>query len=102
MMVRKKYQKKEIALAAGCILLAIAILTFYIWHQAALVSLGYKTGRLEQEILSLKEDIKILETEKAALLAPDKVEKIAREKLNLSEPKDGQIIYEDFQLPDQR
>jgi len=96
-MVRKKYQKKEIALATGCILLAIATLTFYIWHQAALISLGYQIVNSEGEILRLEDDIKRLEAEKASLLALDKVERIAREKLNLSEPKEEQIIYEDFE-----
>jgi cell division protein FtsL len=101
-MVRKRYRKKEIALAAGCLALAVAVLTFYIWHQAALVSLGYKTGKLEQEIRGLQADIKKLETEKASLLALDRVEKTAREKLHLSEPKEGQIIYEDIQQWDEK
>jgi cell division protein FtsL len=101
-MVRKKYQKKEIVLAAGCVLLAIATLTFYIWHQAALINLGYQTGKLEQEILRLNEEIKKLETQKASLLALDRVEKIARNELNLAEPKEEQIIYEDFRVSDEK
>jgi cell division protein FtsL len=99
-MVRKKYQKKEILLAAACLLLAVATLTFYIWHQAALISLGYQIGKLESDILRLEEDIKKLETNKASLLSLDRVDKIARDELNLVEPKEEQIIYEDFQVPD--
>lgn len=99
-MVRKKYQKKEILLAAACLLLAVATLTFYIWHQAALISLGYQIGKLEADILRLEEDIKKLETHKASLLSLDRVDKIARDALNLVEPKEEQIIYEDFQVPD--
>jgi cell division protein FtsL len=97
-MVRKRYEKKEIALAAACILLAIAFLTFYIWHQAALISLGYQTSRLEEKISRLEEEIKRLEIKKASLLSLEKVEKIAREKLGLVEPRAEQIIYEDFRL----
>jgi cell division protein FtsL len=99
-MVRKKYQKKEILLAAACLLLAVATLTFYIWHQAALISLGYQIGKLEADILRLEEDIMKLETHKASLLSLDRVDKIARDELNLVEPKEEQIIYEDFQVPD--
>ena len=99
-MVRKKYQKKEIILAATCLLLAVAILTFYIWHQAALINLGYQIGKLETDILRLEEDIKKLETHKTALLSLDRVDKIARDKLSLVEPKEEQIIYEDFKAPD--
>ncbi|MDH4272944.1 MAG: cell division protein FtsL [Candidatus Aminicenantes bacterium] len=99
-MVRKKFEKKEIAAAAGCILLAIATLTFYIWHQAAIIQLGYQTSRLEENKARLGEDIKRLETERAALLAPDRVDRIAREELRLVEPKPEQIIYEDIRRTD--
>lgn len=97
-MVRKKYQKKEIVLAAGSLLLGIAILTFYLWHQAALISLGYETARLEEQVFRLGEEIKELETKKTALLALDRVERIAREDLYLAEPSEGQVIFDDFQV----
>jgi cell division protein FtsL len=99
-MVRRKFEKKEIAAAAGCILLAIATLTFYIWHQAAIIRIGYQTSRLEEKKSQLGEDIKRLQTERAALLAPDRVERIAREELRLVEPKPEQIIYEDVRQSD--
>jgi cell division protein FtsL len=99
-MVRKKLDRKEIAAAAGCILLAVATLTFYIWHQAAIIQMGYQTSRLEEKMAGLKEEIKKLETDKAALLAPDRVDRIAREELRLVEPKPEQIIYEDVRSSD--
>lgn len=99
-MVRRKFEKKEIAAAAGCIFLAIATLTFYIWHQAAIIQLGYQTSLFEEKIARLGEDIKRLETERAALLAPDRVDRIAREELRLVEPKPEQIIYEDIRRTD--
>jgi cell division protein FtsL len=93
-MVRKKLDGREIAAAAGCILLAVATLTFYVWHQAAIIQIGYQTSRLEEKMAGLNDDIKKLETDKAALLAPDRVDRIAREELRLVEPKPEQIIYE--------
>jgi len=99
-MVRKKLDRKEIAAAAGCILLAVATLTFYIWHQAAIIQIGYQTSRLEEKMAGLNEDIKKLETDKAALLAPDRVDRIAREELRLVEPQPEQIIYEDIRPSD--
>lgn len=101
-MVRKRYQKKEMAMAAGCIFLAIATLTFYVWHQAALINLGYQTGKREGEILRLEEEIKKLETQKAALLTLERVERIAREDLNFAEPKEDQIIYENFRVSEKK
>jgi len=93
-MVRRKYGKKEILLAGGCILLAIGTLTFYIWQQSVLISLGYDSSELERGKARLEEDIRRLETEKASLLALDKVERIARDELHLSSPRQDQIIYE--------
>ncbi len=97
-MVRRRYNRREIALSAVCLLFAISTLTFYIWHQAALISLGYKMSQAEQEIRNLEEDIKKLETEKAALLSLERVERTARQELHLTDPKDDQIIYEDFRF----
>jgi cell division protein FtsL len=99
-MVRRRFEKKEIAAAAGCVLLAIATLTFYIWHQAAIIQLGYQTSMLDEKKARLGKDIKRLETERAALLAPDRVDRIAREELRLVEPKPEQIIYEDIRWSD--
>jgi len=96
-MVRKKLDKKEIATAAGCIVLAVGGLTFYVWHQAALIQIGLQTGRLEEKIAGLKEDIQKLEMNRAALLAPARVDRIAREELMLVEPQPEQLIYEDIQ-----
>ena len=94
-MVRKKLPKKEIAAAAGCILLAVATLTFYVWHQAAVIQIGFQTSRLEERRAGLEEEIKKLETDKAALLAPVRVDRIARQELGLVEPQPEQLIYED-------
>jgi cell division protein FtsL len=93
-MVRRKFAKKEILLAGGCVVLAIGTLTFYIWQQSTLIMLGYRTSGLERKINGLNEDIRKLETEKASLLALDKVEKIARDELHLESPRQDQIIYE--------
>jgi cell division protein FtsL len=99
-MVRKKLDRKEVAAAAGCILLAVATLTFYVWHQAAVIQIGFQTSRLEEKIGALKEDIKKLEMNRAALLAPARVDRIAREELRLVEPQPEQIIYEGVRKTD--
>ena len=99
-MVRKKLDRKAIATAGGCIVLAVASLTFYVWHQAAIIQIGLQTARLEEKIAGLKEDIKKLEMDRAALLAPDRVDRIAREKLELVEPQPEQLIYEEIEAAD--
>jgi cell division protein FtsL len=95
-MVHKKYTKKEIAVGVLASLMTIIILTFYLWHITENIRLGYEIGRCENSLQTLREEVKKLEAKRAALLSLERVEKIAREKLGLAEPKEGQIIYEDF------
>ena len=93
-MVRRKYARKEVVLAAGCVILAIGTLTFYIWQQSVLINLGYEASKLERAKAGLEEDIRRLDTERATRLALDKVEKIARDELHLEDARQDQIIYE--------
>ena len=77
-------------------LFIVLVLTFYIWHQMESVRIGYERGRVEEEVTMLRKDVEKLETKKSNLLSLDRVEKIAKEELNLSEPKQGQIIHEEL------
>lgn len=95
-MVRKKYTTKEIVLFVSCTIIVIFILTFYIWHQMESIRIGYEIGKLEEKVLTLKKEVDELETEKSSLLSLDRVEKIAKEELNLVEPKKEQLVYDEF------
>ena len=97
-MVRKKFSKKEIALGIICTVLVISVLTFYIWHQSESIRLGYKTGELEEKVLMLKTEVEKLEAKKASLLTLERVEQIAKNKLDLKVPTEDQIIYDDFKI----
>ncbi len=94
-MVRRKFGRKDILVAVAGGLVTIAVLTFYLWHSTENVRLGYAAGKAEDEIHSLRSEIRILETKKAARLAPAVVDKTAREKLGLIDPREDQIIIED-------
>lgn len=76
-----------------CMVFVIALLTFYIWHQAESIRLGYQTRKLEEEIASIKKDIEQLEAEKASLLSLERVERIATQTLKMRPPEDKQIAY---------
>ena len=79
-----------------CTIIVISILTFYIWHQMESIRLGYEIGELEEKVLTLRSEVDELETEKSSLLSLDRVEKIAKKELNLSEPKKEQLVYDEF------
>jgi cell division protein FtsB len=95
-MVRKKFSKKEIAIGVACTLFALLILSLYVWHQTESVSLGYDSAELEQRVIQLEKEVEKLETIKSNLLVLERVENIARNKLNFTEPKDEQIVYQDI------
>ena len=95
-MVRKKYTTKEIMLFVSCTIIVIFILTFYIWHQMESIRIGYEIGKLEEKVLTLRREVDELQTEKSSLLSLDRVEKIAKEELNLVEPKKEQLVYDEF------
>jgi len=95
-MVRKKIRKKEIVVGLVWTIAVMFFLTFYIWNQIESIRLGYKIGELEENLQSLKKDVEKLETEKSSLLALERVEKIAKEKLKLEKSKKEQIIYDNF------
>ncbi|MBC7361520.1 MAG: cell division protein FtsL [Candidatus Aminicenantes bacterium] len=93
-MVRKKYTWKQLVVGGGLIILFLGNLTFYIWYQSESIRLGYKIHELEMKVEQLKEEIKRLETKKESLLSLERIDRIAREELNLQDPKPEQIIFE--------
>lgn len=96
-MVRRKYSKKEILLSIISVLTMVIILTFYIWYQTAYIRLGYQIRELESKLNHLEKEVEKLEVKKAFLLSLDRVEKIAKQKLDLKEPKEEQIVFDEFQ-----
>ena len=83
-------------LVVSCTIFFILVLTFYIWHQMESVKIGYEIGKLEEKVLALKKEVEELETKKASLLSLERVEKIAREDLNMVKPEEKQLIYKDY------
>ncbi|MDH7576409.1 MAG: cell division protein FtsL [Bacillota bacterium] len=60
---------------------------FYTYKHTRVIALGYEIERVKQNIATLQRDNKRLELEIARLQAPERVEKIARTKLGMEEPK---------------
>ena len=92
-MVGRKFKTREIVLGLLALVFVILVVTFYIWHQAESIRLGYQTRELEGDIASIKKDIEQLEAEKAFLLSLERVEKIATQTLKMRSPEDKQIVY---------
>jgi cell division protein FtsL len=76
------------------LLLTLCILTFYLWHLTETARLGLAIGDLKIQLNKVQNEIDTLETKKAALLSLGRVEKVAKEDLQMTEPQPGQVVYE--------
>lgn len=94
-MVRRQYSVRQIAAWSALALLVVAVLTFYLWHLNENVRLGWDSAKLESERLALRRQVERLQAGKARLLAPDRVDRIAKSELKLGEPRPDQIVYEE-------
>ena len=95
-MIKKRYGSREIRVAAVCTVIVIFSLSLYIWHQTESISVGYMISDLEEEVAKLKKNIEQLETIRSSLLALDRVERIAKDKLGLRPPKDNQVLFDNL------
>jgi len=93
-MITKRINKKYLASSIFAGFFVVFFLTFYIWHQAESVRIGYITKDLEDTIENLKGEIEQLETQKADFLSLDTVEQMARQELGMVLPNEKQIIFE--------
>lgn len=94
-MVRRKWSGREIALGAAFLVAVVGILTFYVWYQTESVRLGIEISQSQARIKELRDEIRALELRRAVLLDPGRVERIAREKLGMVDPRSEEIIYEE-------
>jgi len=94
-MVRRQYSLRQIAAWSALALLVVAVLTFYLWHLNENTRLGWDSARLETERLQVREQVERLQARRAQLLAPDRVEKIAKSELKMAEPRTDQIVFEE-------
>jgi cell division protein FtsL len=71
----------------------IVELFFYTWCRVQCTQIGYEISRFEvvqKDLVARQEGLKI---ELARLKSPERIEKIAREQLDLVRPKPEQIIF---------
>jgi len=78
--------------------IVVFVLSFYIWHQMESVRIGYTINDLKKKVKELSEEVEKLEAKRSQLLSLERVEKVAKEELNLAEPREDQIIRDDSNL----
>jgi cell division protein FtsL len=77
-------------LALGAVLLVLCLVQ--VWLRLQVVHLGYELSAAHQMRLRLEQEARELEVELATLRDPVRVGELARRRLGMVEPEDGQVV----------
>ena len=78
---------KAVAIVAGmCLVFA------FVWERVDVVRLGYQIERLKTQKILLERERDQLQVKFSALMAPERIAKVATEKLGLIPPQQGQVL----------
>lgn len=78
---------KAITIVAGVLLVFI-----FVWERVDVVRLGYQIERLKTQKILLERERDQLQVKVSALAAPERIAKMATEKLGLIPPQQGQVL----------
>lgn len=78
---------KKLTIAAGMILVFV-----FVWERVDVVRLGYQIERLKVQKVLLERERDQLQVKFSALTAPERIAKVATEKLGLVPPQQGQVL----------
>ena len=81
---------------AGGIVLTLAAL-FFIWQRYQFVRLGIEVSALRQQHAVLSEELEPFKVEAEYLSRPERIERLAKERLGMSVPNPSQVIV--IELP---
>jgi cell division protein FtsL len=78
---------KTITIFAGLCLVFV-----FVWERVDVVRLGYQIERLKMQKVLLERERDQLQVKFSALTAPERIAKVATEKLGLAPPQQGQVF----------
>ena len=71
---------------------AMALLLLYVWERVEIVRVGYQIERLKVKKVALERERDELQVKLSALNSPERIARVATEKLGLAPPQRGQVI----------
>ena len=88
---------KTLTIVAGVLLVFV-----FVWERVDVVRLGYQIERLKIQKVLLERERDQLQVKFSALMAPERIAKVATEKLRLVPPLQGQvlIVHQPGDVPD--
>jgi cell division protein FtsL len=70
----------------------LCLVFVFVWERVDMVRVGYQIERLKHDKLVLERERDELRVKVSALSAPDRIAKVASEKLGMAPPQQGQVI----------
>lgn len=74
------------------IFVGLCLVFTFVWERVDMVRVGYQIERLKHDKVMLERERDELRVKFSALSAPDRIAKMASEKLGMSLPQQGQVI----------
>jgi len=74
------------------VLAGLCLVFVFVWERVDMVRVGYQVERLKHDKVSLERERDELLVKVSVLSAPDRIAKVASEKLGLALPQQGQLI----------
>ena len=78
---------KAMTIVAGVLLVFV-----FVWERVDVVRLGYQIERLKTQKILLERERDQLQVKFSALMAPERIARVATEKLGLTPPQQGQVL----------
>ena len=77
---------------AVTIVVGVLLVFIFVWERVDVVRLGYQIERLKTQEILLERERDQLQVKVSALTAPERIAKLATEKLGLVLPQQGQVL----------
>ncbi len=74
------------------VFVGLCLVFVFVWERVDIVRVGYQIERLKHDKVMLERERDELSVKFSALSAPDRIAKVASEKLGMALPQQGQVI----------
>ncbi|MBI3355275.1 MAG: cell division protein FtsL [Nitrospirae bacterium] len=74
------------------VFVGLCLVFLFVWERVDIVRVGYQIERLKHDKVLLERERDELRVKFSALSAPDRIAKVASEKLGMALPQQGQVI----------
>lgn len=72
--------------------IGLALVLVFVWERVDVVRIGYQVERLKAQKVTLERERDELQVKMSALTSPERIAKVATEKLGMIPPEQGQVV----------